>query len=360
MSDFLDAQKLVALLFLRLRKSGFDLGVGEYFAALEAVEGGYGRSRPVLQRTLKLMWCTSRSQQSQFDLLWEMVIRQLESELPPPVQEIEGHEFNSTQAEVAPSLSQATPPPVTEVSEEPEPDGISAAPLPVRPPFVPAEVEELVELQTYWPISHRDMLYAWRYLRRMVPGGPVDVLDVSATVERTAREGFFLAPVYHQRDRNEAGLILFVDQNGSMMPFHRYTRDLVDTAKNGGVLHSEQVAAFYFQNVPGDYVYADRNLMQPVALERVLEQCDRDTSMLIVSDAGAARGYRKLARLRATTAFVLALQQRASAIAWLNPMPRLRWKGSSAELVAGLVPMFPMNEDGFSQAIDVARGQVPA
>jgi hypothetical protein len=46
-------------------------------------------------------------------------------------------------------------------------------------------------------------------------------------------------------------------------------------------------------------------------------------------------------------------------IAWLNPMPRERWAGSSAQVIANLLHghMFQMDPDGFSNAIDVVRGQ---
>ncbi|MEQ8958931.1 MAG: hypothetical protein RLP02_13575 [Coleofasciculus sp. C2-GNP5-27] len=37
-------QPILSRLFNRLRQSGFNLGVGEYRAALQAIEGGYGSS----------------------------------------------------------------------------------------------------------------------------------------------------------------------------------------------------------------------------------------------------------------------------------------------------------------------------
>ena len=87
------------------------------------------------------------------------------------------------------------------------------------------------------------------------PTAPADVLDLNATVEKAAREGFFLAPVYRRRVRNQAHLLLLVDQDGSMVPFHRFTRELVETASEESALG--QVDVFYFHNFFVETVYAD-------------------------------------------------------------------------------------------------------
>jgi hypothetical protein len=38
-------------------------------------------------------------------------------------------------------------------------------------------------------------------------------------------------------------------------------------------------------------------------------------------------------------------------------MPADRWPGTSAQIIAHLAPMFQMDPDDFSNAIDVVRGQ---
>jgi len=71
---------------------------------------------------------------------------------------------------------------------------------------------------------------------------------------------------------------------------------------------------------------------------------------------GAARGRRKMGRIQAITSFLLDLKERSGLVAVLNPMPRNRWRRTSAETIAYQVPMFPITADGFSNAIDVVRG----
>lgn len=60
------------------------------------------------------------------------------------------------------------------------------------------------------------MVYLWRYLRRPIADGSADVLDVAATIDQVARQGFFLAPAYRQREVNRARLLLLIDQDGSV------------------------------------------------------------------------------------------------------------------------------------------------
>jgi hypothetical protein len=348
-------QDWVTRAFVRLRQSGFNLGVGELLAARQAVEGGFGDTPEALAETLKILWCHSPSEQSQFDPIWESLqvsSKSKQSEKLPPAEPKSETRQERVEEPDKPLLS---PPPqevVTEIKPEPE-----LASLPVRAPFAPVENEDTSALQAYYPISRRSMVYSWRYLRRPVADGPVDVLDVDATVKQATRQGFYLAPVYRRREQNHAHLLLLVDQNGSMTPFHRFTRDLVETARDESTLQSEQVNVFYFHNVPAASVYKDLYLTEPIALEKVLASCDNETSVLIVSDAGAARGYRKLERIRATTSFLFKLKRYTTHIAWLNPMPEERWIGSSAEIIANLVSMYEMDNDGLSNAIDIVRGQ---
>jgi uncharacterized protein len=355
MSSF-DPQDLVIRAFVCLRQNDFQLGVGELFAARKAVEGGFGDTPETLAETLKILWCHSLSKQSQFDPIWEFLVSNLtppkQPKNPPPKEPIsESHQqrVEEPQELLLSPLPQET---VSTIELEPE-----LASLPVQAPFWLGEIEDTSVLQAYYPITRRSMVYNWRYLRRLVADGPLDVLDVDATIEQTTRQGFYLAPVYRRREQNHAHLLLLVDQNGSMTPVHRFSRDLVETARYEGGLAPENVNVFYFHNVPAASVYKDIYLTEPIELKTVLASCDNETSVLIVSDAGAARGYRKLERIRATTSCLFQLKRHTTLIAWLNPMPEERWIGSSAEIIANLVLMYEMDKDGLSKAIDIVRGQ---
>lgn len=346
-------EPLIEQLFKRIRKE-FNLGMREYLVAIDAVRSDdlEVKDWESLKEVLLLLWCHSRTEQRQFTDLWETVIAS-QKESPrksgslPDVPE--RTERTPTQ-EVQPLQHQE--PIAVEQSPEPEHD---LSPLPIQSPLLPVEIDSSIELESYWPVSRRSMQYIWRYLRRPLADGPRTVLDLQSTVEQVARQGFFLEPVYRRREVNHAHLVLLVDQGGSMVPFHRFTRDLVETAMDEQSL--SHVGVYYFYNVPASHIYEDYRLSLPVSLDTVLAQCDMETSVLIVSDAGAARGHRQIGRFKDTTAFLVQLRKRTNLIGWLNPMPADRWESTTAEMISFVVPMEQMDDDGFSNIIDVIRGQ---
>ncbi|AKG20137.1 VWA containing CoxE family protein [Calothrix sp. 336/3] len=352
----IDPQELTIRTFISLRSKNFKLGVGELLAAKEAIAGGFGQTPAELAETLKILWCHNRSQQEQFEPIWSSVIASIPvpQQNPPQLPERQPTKIESSPERIDP-LAEITPPPVSQSILEPKAEPQLSS-LPIRAPFTPAENEETSPFQTYYPITRRSLVYNWRYLRRLVADGPRNVVDIDATIDEVTHQGFYLAPVYRRQERNDASLLLLLDQNGSMTPFHRFERDLIETALYESCLEREQVNVFYFHNVPAANVYKDVYLTEPISLETVLANCSDCTSILIVSDGGAARGYRELKRIRATTSFLSKLKQHSSLIAWLNPMPEDRWIGSSAEIIANLIPMYEMDNNGLSNAIDIVRG----
>lgn len=356
MSQF-DAQDWITQLFLRLRQRGYPLGIDDYQAALKALDAGYAQDEAALLELVQILWCRSRSQQNQVVPILQDLSREAKKNKPLlPVDrednKVEPQPPEKPREEKQPLL----PDPesiTTEIEPQPKTELMSQ---PVQAPFVPIEREGLLPLQNYFPLSRRSMVYGWRFLQRPVADGRKNVLDIPATIQAVTEQGYYLSPVYRRQQRNAARLLLLIDQNGSMMPFHRFSRDLVETAREESLLQEENVFVFYFHNVPASHVYQDLYLTKPVSTKAVLGQCDSDTSVLIVSDAGAARGYRRQGRIQDTTRFLLQLQRQTRLIAWLNPMSRSRWEGSSAEILAYLVPMFQMDRIGFGDAIDVMRG----
>ncbi|HQY93951.1 VWA containing CoxE family protein [Caldilinea sp.] len=349
-----DPHALALALFTRLQRSGFNIGVAELLALRRAVAGGWGAATPDdLCGVARLLWCNSRQEQAEFDLQWQTLAAYwADHRTAPPTSGPGAAPPAPAPARDPEAAPAAYAPPESRVLPERHAE---LAALPVRAPFTPAPVSGDDGLQTYWPLSRRDMVYAWRYLRRPVADGPADVLDVAATVARTARQGFYLAPVYHRRVRNHAHLLLLVDQGGSMTPFHRFTRDLVETAQQESTL--EQVVVYYFHNIFDNRLFVDPHRTEAIHLDAALAECDGETSVLLVSDAGAARGRRDRERIRLTALALAELKSRTTLLAWLNPMPRERWRNSSAQMIASLAPMQPMHADGLSNAIDQLRGQ---
>jgi hypothetical protein len=229
---------------------------------------------------------------------------------------------------------------------------VGAAPATIPPNLRVGHPEAIF---AYAPVSRLAMTYGWQYLRRPVPDGPANVLDISATIARVAHQGFFLTPVYRRWQTNHAHLMFLIDQDGSMAPFHDIAHDLIATAREESSI--KQVDAFYFHDVFDDSVYEDEHFYRWKTVDEAMQSCTPNTSILIVSDAGAARGKKNDERGAAALKMVLRLQQSTNLVAWLNPMPRDRWKESTAEIIANEVQMFQLDTDGFSSAVDVLQGR---
>jgi hypothetical protein len=353
-----DHTNFLITVFLALRRSGVGLGIGELQAVMRLAAEHPDRNDPAKLKLLtRLVWCHTPAEEQLFEEIWTTLLTASQPEASSTTGREATLRDSPAKSQLEPDQPAPERPPTDESDAAPPAHPHQWEPLPFRVPFTPAPLDDRFELGSYWPVSRRQMAYAWRYLRRPVADGPQDLLDIEMTVAQAARQGLFLGPVYRRRERNQAHLLLLIDQNGSMVPFHRFTRDLADTARYESTL--EQVEVYYFHNVPAADVYADPHMTAPVSLAGVLARCTTDTSVLLASDAGAARGYRRLERIRATSEFLRTLERHTPLLAWLNPMPATRWAGTSAQVIANLVQgqMFQMDPDGLSQAIDRVRGQ---
>jgi uncharacterized protein with von Willebrand factor type A (vWA) domain len=283
MNDF-DPIDLLIRAFLHLRRIGLALGFGELLDAVRAVEGGWGKDGPeALRQVARLLWGQSLESQRDFDDAWAAVSASTTRlpTVPPPVPLP-----LMPPAQTDQELDRPAPPPAPETGPGQPAPKQEISTLPVQAPFTPVTLDESMRLDAYWPVTRRSMSYTWRYLRRMVPNGPEGVLDVGRTVERAAQQGFYISPIFRRRLVNHAHLILLLDQGGSMVPFHRFTRDMTQTALSESTI--TQVEVYYFHNVISDELYLDPYLTDKISWQAAVARSEADTSVLIVSDAGAS------------------------------------------------------------------------
>lgn len=355
-------------LFHRLRHAGLPLGIDEYQALLRALRAGFGVSdRTALARLCKTLWVKSRDEELLFDYHFEQVT-------PGPI--------TDTSLTTQPRGPQGP----LEIAGAPSPSLLSPTSSEPLTSFTSASTSELtlriedeiqvaraimyaghegdgsadsylIQTDEYFPITRRQMKHSWRYLRRPGREGPPVELDVEATVDKIGRQGMLLEPVQVPRRVNHAELILLIDEGGSMAPFHALSRRLAETALRGGRLGKTGI--YYFHNCPEEYLYYDPTYQEGEPVQDILEHLHHGrTGVLIFSDAGAARGGLNTERLKMTEDFLLRLKQHVRHIAWLNPMPRGRWYGTTGGEVAHLVPMFDISRRGLDDAISVLRGRL--
>ena len=138
-----------------------------------------------------------------------------------------------------------------------------------------------------------------------------------------------------------------------MIPF----RPIIDSLFN--TVEPKQFAAvnrYYFRNCPRDFVYLQSKGTEVLALERLpLER--QHTVLVIISDAGAARGGYNYQRVEMTQVLLNKLQPQVKALFWLNPIPSIRWAGTTAAEIYKLLEgrMFELPQGGIQAAITQAK-----
>ncbi len=356
-------------LFNRLRDHGLPLGIEEYTSVLRALQAGFGaEDRRALAQLCCTLWTKSDEEVRLFHRLFEQMLAQ-------PIARPREPASSEQPPQPPPETPLETPPSEKPPPETPLPASTPTAPTP--PPTLTLEMDEPVQvvqavrrsgrddwemgrprfslLTDYFPVTRRQMKQSWRHLRRPVREGPPEELDVRATVEKAGREGMLLELVLVPRRSNRAELVLLIDQDGSMVPFHSLARQLVETVQRGGRLR--QAGAYYFHDYPDGYLYRDPARLEAHPISKVLTAIGERTAVLIVSDAGAARGNFDSERIERTQAFIEQLKQYVRRYAWLNPMPNHRWPDTTAGEIARLVPMFELNRSGLEAGISALRGQ---
>ncbi|MCP4696755.1 MAG: VWA domain-containing protein [Gammaproteobacteria bacterium] len=344
-----------------LRRHGVPLGASEYFLAVHKVREGFGVESPMqLKRLCRVLWTKSREDQELLDIAFsEYIEPQLEEMPEPEVIEAPPEEEKPVDKE---GKEAKKPEPSARKENKPPPQTVQPQQLRVRPARLTQASSARVfplyhsikyHLVSRLPINKRDMAGSWRQFRRFSRSGLPTDLDVDATVAEICRTGFFCRPVLQPRRRNQAGLLLLIDRQGSMAAFSPFIEALMEST--GGML--ARVHIRYFHDCPEKALFTQANLTHPVLLEEVLSQYTKDNSVLILSDAGAARGDYDGERVRKTEKFLEILGRYTYLYAWLNPVPENRWQGSTAQEIAAMVPMFSLDKEGLSDAINVLRGQ---
>ncbi|HKK76044.1 MAG TPA: hypothetical protein VJ953_13280 [Saprospiraceae bacterium] len=199
----------------------------------------------------------------------------------------------------------------------------------------------------------RVLQQAWRSMRNLQEVGVKRLLDLDKTIRQVANTGFLGKPALRADYQNTAQLTILIDDSPSMVAFAGLAEKMIRTATQDR--HFQDLRVFYFDNVPEDYLFRSPGLQNPVDIADFLLQ--PRSSVLVFSDAGAARGMLNWDRVSETLAFIKLIN--APHFVWVNPIPRKRWEHSSAELIAlktGL--MFSSNPLEFRNAIKQLRGKL--
>jgi uncharacterized protein with von Willebrand factor type A (vWA) domain len=217
-----------------------------------------------------------------------------------------------------------------------------------------ANLDDGVELGT------RNMKLALRRLRRFARRGAPAELALTETIDATARSGGWLDIKMVPERHNVVKVLLLLDVGGSMDEHVRVCEELFSAARSE-FKHLEQ---YYFHNFIYDSLWRDnrRRYDALTATSQLLRTYGPDYKLIVVGDAtmstyeinnegGSLEGWNP----EPGRVWLSRLTQAFRKFAWINPVPRARWRQSpSIELTRDLLEgrMYPLTLAGLDEAID--------
>lgn len=363
----------------QLRRRGLQIGVDDLLDLRRALGAGFGLgSDTALRQVCVALWAKSTAEAEIVNAAFARV------DVPEWSSPRPGGDPQDAGDRASPDPVEAVTPSAAEPDlEAPATRRMSGL---VHPPPRTGRRDNSLILAPQYPTSDREIIQVWRALRRPVRQGPPVEMDVDATLARRAGTGLRTPPVMVAARRNSTRLLLLVDRQGSMTPFHDYVEHIRQAMERAGRFDTFTVGYFHntaghshshsvladlpdpfspaldpvlgrIEPLVGGLVYSDPSLSSPLDLDDVLASVTRTTSTVIVSDAGAARGGLHTPRLVDTVALAKALLAATGGLVWLNPLRRERWRRTTAGQIARHVPMFPLTRQGMYRAVNVLRGR---
>ncbi len=212
-------------------------------------------------------------------------------------------------------------------------------------------------------LDTRQIGVALRRLRRLGKHGD-EVLDLDATIDRSAKNGGDIDLVFGPERKNRIKLLLLVDVGGSMDPHAELCERLFSAAHAAN--HFQEFESRYFHNCPYDRLFTDIYHRRGEMTSEVLKRIDATWSVLFVGDAwmspyelthpgGAVDFF--YANRDPGLVWLQRIRERCPSSVWLNPEPQRVWQAPSVQLVRNVFPMLPLTLDGLGEAVDILCGR---
>jgi len=220
------------------------------------------------------------------------------------------------------------------------------------------EKREYRNLDDQVELGTRNIKVALRRLRRFARQGAQDELDMDATIDGTARQGWLDIHMRAER-RNTIKVLLFLDIGGSMDAHVRMCEELFSAART----EFKHLEFFYFHNCLYEGVWKDNRRRHEAKIPtwEVLNKYPGDWRAIFVGDAtmspyevtmpgGSVEHWNE----EAGAVWMKRATQQWDKVAWLNPSPERYWSYSaSVGMVRKLVDerMYPLTLEGLEKAM---------
>ena len=220
------------------------------------------------------------------------------------------------------------------------------------------EKREFANLDNTKDLGTRNIKVALRRLRRFAREGAAEELDLDATIEGTAKQGW-LDVVMRPERHNAVKVLLFLDVGGSMDPFVKLIEELFSAATS----EFKNLEFFYFHNCLYEGVWQDnrRRWSERTKTWDILHKYGHDYKVIFVGDAAMSPyeishpgGSVEHMNDEAGAVWLSRVVQTYPATIWLNPTPQRQWDYStSTRIVRELLhdAMYPLTLEGLDDAM---------
>ncbi|MGA3207831.1 MAG: hypothetical protein ABSE05_08390 [Syntrophales bacterium] len=208
------------------------------------------------------------------------------------------------------------------------------------------------------PLTEVQMGEALKRLRRMIPSGPKDLVNVDETIYETMRNAGEIEIIFDRRLSDRLKIVLMIDNGGwSMDPYVEVVQTLFHYARS----QFKDLKIYFFHNTIYSRVWQDpQRRYKPEPIED-FNRKDPETRLIIVGDASMApyelihtNGAIYIDQVEVGTGLerlkYLANIFRHSA--WLNPQPEHDWRHTfTVGMIRQVFPMFELTLDGLEKAV---------
>ena len=208
------------------------------------------------------------------------------------------------------------------------------------------------------PLTEVQMGEALKRLRRMIPSGPKDMVNVDETIYETMRNAGEIEIIFDRRLSDRLKIILMIDNGGwSMDPYVEVVQTLFHYARS----QFKDLKIYFFHNTIYSRVWQDpQRRYKPESIEEFIRK-DPETRLIIVGDASMApyelihtNGAIYIDQVEVGTGLerlkYLANIFRHSV--WFNPQPEHDWRHTfTIGMIRQVFPMFELTLDGLENAV---------
>ena len=208
------------------------------------------------------------------------------------------------------------------------------------------------------PLTAFQMEEALKRLRRMIPTGPRDVVNVDKTIRETMRNAGEIEIIFDRRLTDRLKVVLMIDNGGwSMDPYVEVVQTLFNYARS----QFKDLKIYYFHNTVYSRVWGDpQRRHRPEPIDEFVRR-DPETRLIMIGDASMAP-Y----ELMHTNGSIYIEQKENNAsmdrlkfqgktfrhAVWLNPQTEEEWGHTwTVSMIRQVFPMFELTLDGLEKAV---------